>query len=179
MKKKLLSDFTLEYIVYLKVGSHNGETLEDIIKRKCKEVEHCGESLWAFSSGISQTVKSLCEQWQDNHGNVYAVFIDGGEDKGGDGNIMHYYEKNSQIVSIPENIYVTASNKTDSALVIEEYFQIDGENIIFTNEYDNKNKNHYIRGFGFLNKIGTEKKNAKKVAYIVKLKPPFIVKVIS
>ena len=180
MEKKRLTDIATEHFVYLKVGEHNHEPLNAIIDRKVKETEACGFSLWAFtpqrkSSERLHAIISECSASQNSEGYVYALFFDGGADTKSDGVQMHYYENNGEKLPIPEEIYVTASKKTgDYALLVDQYFEVDGDNTIYGGEYDK------VPAFGFeiLHKTGAEKTRAKKVAYIARLKAPFIVKVL-
>ena len=180
MEKKVLNNIDTEHFVYLKVGDHNHEPLKAIIDRKVKEAEACGFSLWAFTPQRKSLERRLaiineCSASQNSEGYVYALFFDGGDDPKSDGTQMHHYESNGEILPIPEEIYVTASGKNgDYALVVDQYFEVDGDNTIYGGEYDK------IPSFGFeiLHKTGTEKTRAKKVAYIARLKAPFIVKVL-
>lgn len=180
MIQKELSEFSLDHVVYLKVGPHNHEPIDEIIKRKCAEVDTCGESLWAFSSNIANTVRNLCEEYMDDNKHVYAVFSMGGNDTLLDGKVMNYYGNGCEVIKIPDCMRVTASKSGDYALLVEEYFEVVGNQDFFTSQYD-RNPKYYIRGFGFLSKISNEEKRdtCKKIGYVARLKAPFIVDVME
>ena len=204
MQEKILSDFDLNHIVYLAVGEHVDEnpdtkqklSLEQIIEKKCREVEECGMSLWAFRpQGTSDRRKSIpkeCTEYQDSNGNIFAVFtIDVKNNINKNRNappkskkhIMHFYDVDGEMIKIPNSPFmeVTATRSTgDFALFVEEYYKIKEEdNISYCEQYDKG------LGFGyeFLNKkesnTDNKKKKPKRVMYIAKLKAPFIVKVIE
>ncbi len=178
---KHLKDFNLDHFVYMCVGPHVGEPLPHIFERKCKEIEDCGMSLWAFSSGIYKNVKKCIDQREDQNSDVYAVFIKGGKDTSTDKKkTMHYYtDENGKKVLIPNGINVTATASKAKALVVEEYYFINDGEVIDTSEYDNDDPEKFIRGFGFLNKKSNEndKKTEHEVICVAKLKSPFIVQV--
>ncbi len=178
MEKKQLNDIDTEHFVYLKVGEHTLEPLKAIMDRKVKETESCGFSLWAFRPQRKRTERVLaiineCSASQNAEGYMYALFFDGGSPTKNSVPMFHY-ESNGETLPIPEKIYVTASGANDYALLVDQYFEVEGDNTIYCGEYDK------IPSFGFeiLHKTGTEKTRAKKVAYIARLKAPFIVKVL-
>lgn len=186
LEEKKLSDFKLDHIVYMSVGSHLNETLEEIVERKNNEIRDYEKSLWAFSSGISETVFRLCNEQYQKGEDIYCVMINSGrETKTKDGKYAKYYEgSNKEIIEIPSKMKVSFAKKGDYALLVDQYYRIVGDNILYTKEYDYKEQYKYVRGFGFLNKmkidinsINKRKCLPKKVAYIAKLKEPFLVKI--
>lgn len=187
LEEKQLSDFDLNHIVYISVGPHLNETLNEIIERKGKEVRDCKESLWAFSSGISETVFELCNKYREKDDYLYCIMIDTGKDtKTKTGKKAKYYERlDGEYIKIPKGMEVTFAKNGDYALLVDQYYKIIGDNVLYLKEYDYNQQYKYIRGFGFLNKVERDIdsiKNKKKclpkeVSYIAKLKKPFLVKI--
>lgn len=202
MEEKSLSDFDLNHIVYLAVGEHvdidpdtkERLTLDQIVQKKSKEIDHCGMSLWAFRpQGTSERRESIpaeCREHQDQNGNIFAVLTMNTKNNKNNNKRpkseacpMHFYEADGEIFPIPDKplMEVTATRAHgDFALFVEEYFKItDEDNILHCERYDKG----LGFGFEFLNKLESPQENAKKnprkVAYIAKLKSPFIVKVMK
>lgn len=189
MEEKKLSDFNLEHIIYMSVGYHF-EELDEIIKRKNDEIEqkHFTESLWAFNSGIAETVFKLCNAQFGENDSIYCLMTESGKEiKTKYEKKARYYENiDGKIIEIPAGMNVTFARNGAYALMVEKYYKIVEDDIFYTNEYDYENKNKYIRGFGLLNKkdresiksnYNTKKSLSKKISYIAKLKKPFLVKI--
>ncbi|MEG2482113.1 MAG: hypothetical protein RSA80_01565 [Lachnospiraceae bacterium] len=189
LKEKKLSDFNLNHIIYISVGSHFKETLNEIIDRKNGEIRDFKKSLWAFNSGISKTVFELCNKQYGEDEYAYCVMINTGKEiKTENGKEAKYYEGlNGEIIEIPEGMKVTFAQNGAYALMVEEYYKIIGDNVLCTKEYDYENYDKYIRGFGLLNKKDSDIKLQKgikaclpkEVSYIAKLKKPFLVRIFS
>ena len=154
-----------------------------------------------FSDYITEraSIPNECKQYQDDNENIYAVFTVNVK-KGADINIgnenekpksksvkMCFYESDGKIEPIPLSddpdslMHVTATRSTgDCALVVEEYYKItEDDNILYCEQYDKS----LDFGYTFLNKSDSPAADAKKkpktVAYVAKLKAPFIVKVMK
>lgn len=182
---KSLSDFDLNHIVYISVGPHLNETLNEIIERKCKEVRDFKESLWAFSSGISERVFNLCNKYCEKDEYLYCIMVDTGmPTKTTIGKKAKYFKLDGEYIDIPEGMEVTYAKPGDYALLVDQYYKIIEDNEIYLKEYDYNDPKKYIRGFGFLNKVeididsikNKKKRLPKKISYIAKLKKPFLVK---
>lgn len=186
LEEKKLLDFDLNHIIYMCVGPHLNEPLDQIIERKNDEIKNFKKSLWAFNSGVAETVYKLCNQQFGEDETIYCVMIATGKETTKKGKEARYYDDlNGEIVEIPKGMNVTFAQKgTAYALLVDKYYKIIGDNIIYTNEYDNELNYKYVRGFGFLNKVdgdtmlkkAKKTSSAKKVSYIAKLKKPFLVK---
>lgn len=188
IEEKKLTEFDLNHIIYMSVGTHLGEKLDEIIKRKNDEIENFSMSLWAFESGISKTIYELCNKLYEEHEDLYCVMVDTGKDtETKDGKEAKYYKDISgNIVEIPEGMKVTFAKNGSCALMVEKYYKIVGDNCLNTREYDYEDHTKYIRGFGFLNKKDdSELKNDvreplnKRVLYVAKLKKPFLVNIFA
>lgn len=186
LEEKKISDFNLNHIIYISIGPHLDENLDSIIYRKNKEIEYFGKSLWALNSGIANYVYKLCnKQFSDDEG-IYCVMINSGKPTKSEGKKARYYEESDgEMIEIPDKMRVTFAQNGAYALLVDEYYKIIGDNIIYTKEYDYENSKKYVRGFGLLNKKHNDiklKKPSKadlpkEVLYIAKLKKPFLVKI--
>lgn len=190
---------------HVDIDTDTGETitLEKQIQRKCKACQKWGLSLWTFrpqgTAKKREKIPHECEHYQDENGSIFAVFtvnvVKVANADNGNENInekpkskpvkMHFYESDGKIIPIPDDsdplMNVTATrSKGDCALIVEEYYKIAVEdNILHCEQY------YEIPtfGYGFLNKLDSPavsiRKKPKTVAYVAKLKAPFIVNVIE
>lgn len=186
LEEKKISDFNLNHIIYISIGPHLDENLDSIIYRKNKEIEYFGKSLWAFNSGIANYVYKLCNKQFSDDESIYCVMINSGKPTKSEGKKARYYEESDgEMIEIPDKMRVTFAQNGAYALLVDEYYKIIGDNIIYTKEYDYENSKKYVRGFGLLNKKHNDiklKKPSKadlpkEVLYIAKLKKPFLVKI--
>ncbi|HWS87338.1 MAG TPA: hypothetical protein VN282_10255 [Pyrinomonadaceae bacterium] len=61
-------------VLYMKVGTHAGETLENIIERKTREIEEAGIALWGYGGGTChpQTmVQPFAKEYERRGGTIY------------------------------------------------------------------------------------------------------------
>lgn len=173
-KRKKLSEFSLEKCIYMSMGSHGGETVEQIIRRKQKEVWDCGWSLWAFSSPIASKIAAFCEGTQS----MYVVMAVTGEAPSGKTVRAVNYHPMDEVYNkckIPSQMLVTYSGKKAYALVVDEYYEIEPhDNIFMKSDYERQS---YFNGVEILEmKVGEGKRTkGKEIAMVVKLKAPYVV----
>lgn len=173
MKVKKLSELPLDKCIYMSIGPHCGEKVEQIMERKSLETDsECGYSLWAYSSPKAKQVNPFCEGMKE----IYVVMAETGKDTEGEAKRAQCYYKGEERVEIPSNIKVTYSEKSRSAyaLVVKEYYKIDTEdNVFLKGEYERK---EYFNGFELLEKKqGAISERKCRIAYAAKLQQPFSV----
>ena len=168
-----LSDFNLIKCIYMSAGSHAGETIEQIIERKQKEIEICGWGLWAFSSPIAKNIYEMCK----NEEELFAVMPVTGEDTVGNPVTAKFYYTldSNEKRDISSDMKVTFSGTQGYALVVEKYFFIDDDDNIFPKS--NYERRKYFNGVELLEQANESKKTKtkKKIKIIAKLKKPYIV----
>lgn len=173
VKKRKLSEIPLEKCIYMSMGPHGGETVEQIVERKQDEIRSCGWSLWAFSSPIALKMHTFCEK----AGNVYVVMAITGEAPFGKTiRADNYYQLDNPCkrCGIPSEMLVTYSGRKAYALVVEDYYEIDPcDNMFAKGNYVRKS---YFNGVEILEKeVENSGRTNKRIAMAVKLKPPYIV----
>ena len=75
MEVKKLSEIPLDKCIYMSIGTHANEPINEIMDRKEKEIEDCDFGLWAYSSPIAEKIDSFCE----NEDAIYVVMTDTGK----------------------------------------------------------------------------------------------------
>jgi len=171
MEEKNLSEIPLDKCIYMSIGTHANEPINEIMDRKEKEITDCGFSLWAYSSPIAEKITSFCE----NEDSIFVVMTVTGNPTKGEVVEAKYYKENnkSEKKEIPYKIKVTYSGKSKAqALIVEEYFKInDEDNILIKSDYERKD---YFNGVELLEKKQeNRKRRTYKIAYVAKLKYPF------
>lgn len=173
MEEKKLSEIPLDKCIYMSIGTHANESINEIIDRKEKEVIEHGLSLWAYSSPIAKKIFSFCESEEF----IYVVMTVTGKPTKGEVFKAKYYKENNknEKKEIPHNMKVMYSGKSKAkALVVEKYFKIkDEDNTLIKSDYERK---HYFNGVELLvKKQDNSKRRTYKIAYVAKLKSPFSV----
>ena len=181
---------TADNIFYSVVGKHGGETVEEIISRKQKEVELCGYSLW--SAHIDQ--KSVEQVWalsKDDEVYVLCKINKDAKDPVRQGDSPYYATtqfgpKGEE--DIPKDIKTSfTEGKKYQAYVVEEYEMLDASIEFDFGKYETMLANGNFASFAerfkfskFQNTYG--KKNvtidaecSKTIGLIMKLKYPFVV----
>jgi hypothetical protein len=65
-----------EGFLYMKVGTHAQETLEDIIRRKTREIEDAGYALWGYGGNTchpTSMVQPFARDFQQRFGAIYLL----------------------------------------------------------------------------------------------------------
>ncbi len=173
MEVKKLSEIPLDKCIYMSIGTHANEPINEIMDRKEKEIEDCDFGLWAYSSPIAEKIDSFCE----NEDAIYVVMTDTGKPTKGEVVEAKYYKENnnSEKKEIPYKMKVTYSRKSKArALVVEKYFKInDEDNMLIKSDYERR---EYFNGFELLEKKQeSSKRRTCKIVYVAKLKYPFSV----
>ncbi len=173
---KKLSEFDLNQCIYMSVGSHVGnEDISSIIKRKMKEVEDCGWSLWAYST--DRKLDMFCDEYRAK----YVVMACTGRPVKSNGKKATKYYLNEEEMDIPNEICVTyAENRRFChALMVEEYYLIDkSDNTFIKSEYGVPDGYVGIRDIWPMVK-DMKKRNKREypIVLVAKLKGAFSVKV--
>ena len=180
-------------IFYSIIGNHAGETPEEIVMRKQKEIEACGYSLW--SAQIDK--KSVEQVWGLKPGDEVVVLCKINRRVKDPVNItnMPYYAKqasgpNDDMISIPKDIKTSfTKGKNYQAYVVSKYIILDDEKMFDFSKYNSLLSNGTIKSFTqrfseetrFQNRYGkkTEKTESavceKPIKVIMVLKYPFVV----
>ena len=62
--------------IYMKVGPHGGETLDEILERKARELETAGRIFWSYGGNIlypETQVQPFAQEWTQKQGSVYVL----------------------------------------------------------------------------------------------------------
>lgn len=65
--------------IYMKVGPHGGETLEEILNRKSHELEKAGKIFWSYGGDHGgplhpkTQVQPFAQEWSKKQGSVYVL----------------------------------------------------------------------------------------------------------
>ena len=62
------------HVLYMKVGNHAGEPLDEILKRKTKEIEDEGRAFWGYGGGTchpSNVVQPFARSYVEQGGAIY------------------------------------------------------------------------------------------------------------
>lgn len=175
MEEKKLSEIPLDKCIYMSVGTHANETIDEILLRKEKELMEHGLSLWAYSSPIAKKIPLFCK----NEESIYVVMTVTGEPTKGKVVEAKFYKENnkSEKKEIPYNMKVTYSGKSKAqALIVEKYFKIDNvDNTLIKSDYERKD---YFNGVELLvKKQDNRKRRTCKIACVAKLRYPFSVEI--
>jgi hypothetical protein len=180
-----------ERFVFMKVGNHAGETWEQILERKRRELERAGRTFWGYGGSachpISQ-VQPFARLAVREHGSIFLVMEH--IDSKGDPDLLPATEFSHDGIRwepIPEGVSVTGSRY---ALILDEI--VPGQLDLPLDRYEvgvgpsaGKPAEDYLQGrtdkgcFVRTQKPRTPslppEKLVRKVAYLAKLKEPFAV----
>lgn len=161
-----------EKCIYMSVGTHAGESIDEIVMRKNLEVQTLGWSMWSYSSPIAKKVPAFCESRDD----IFVVMVDTGKPTKGEVKVATQYRQSDcdELFYIPDELKVTYAGNYSCALIVDAYYKIDESDNLFTKgEYEEA---AFYNGFRLLRHTSVlTKKKVCKVAYVAKLKAPFSV----
>ena len=72
-------DWPPNAFIYMKVGPHGGETLEDILRRKKRELQKAGRIFWSYGGDHGgplhpkTQVQPFAEEWTEKQGCIYVL----------------------------------------------------------------------------------------------------------
>ena len=179
-------------IFYSIIGNHAGETPEEIVMRKQKEIEACGYSLWS-----AQIDKKSVEQVWDLHPDAEVIVLCKINRRAQDPVSIKdapYYAKQyigpDDVITIPKDIKTSfTKGKNYQAYVVSRYIILDNEKMFDFSKYNSLLSNGAIKSFTqrfseetrFQNRYGkkVEKTESavceKPIKVIMVLKYPFVV----
>ena len=179
----------MDYLFYSVIGKHAGESIEEIMDRKTKEIQVCGFSLW----GAKIDKKSVEQVWRLNENDEVFVLCKISKNAKDPVNDNEIFSAKKMIgkdgeMTIPDEINITfAEGKNYQAYVVESY-KVLNENMVFDfGPYETLTKNNITKSFGerfrckqFQNTFGKlnssiQEKCEKEINIIMKLKYPFVV----
>ena len=59
--------------IYMKVGPHGGETLDEILSRKARELEKADRIFWSYGGSIlhpETQVQPFAQEWNQEQGSI-------------------------------------------------------------------------------------------------------------
>jgi hypothetical protein len=174
--------------IFMKVGSHAGETFEEILKRKNKEYEKRGMIFWGYGGNTLHPTKHVqpFAQTYEKSGSIYLMMQS--INSNADPDLMpatEYSKDGIEWEPIPNDIFVTGSRY---ALILDEIKP--GDLTVTLNNYQvavgnsmGKMANDYLKGHvdkGCFVRSEVppdveKKESIKKVSYLAKLKYPYSV----
>lgn len=116
-------DSTNKNILVSVVGSHAGETLEQIFERKQKEIEKAGFTFWLYKSHSAKP--EVVQKLARSNKKAFCYFIRASSQLGARPTkeskpATHFSVNGSVWKKIPNNILVTGSSRSASALVLKD-----------------------------------------------------------
>ena len=108
----------LEYLVISVTGPYAGESEEDILERKRREIEACGFTFWHHQSNKAKpdAVQTLGAKAKSKGEPLYFLLIESSSKRGGldtkkSPQAKEYAEENGHFTPIPQGIYVEIGKK--------------------------------------------------------------------
>lgn len=182
-----LSELDLKKFIYMSVGTHAGEPLNKIIKRKENELRlqkedgGLGYCLWAYSSPVMNRILDFFDENEE----IYVLMFDTGEDTTQDKYIAEAFaDKDGHIVKIPYNMEVKCAGQKGQALCISELYKVDSADFCYrdyTIITDSRGKRIMFNGCQLMEKTRKVRKNRndKEPCYIAKLTLPLNVELLN
>lgn len=125
------------YIVLSVIGPHAGEDIDNIIKRKQKEIKETGKSFWLIKSqrAKTETIQDLGKQAQKEGEKLYCIFVEpgvvGGAQPALNNDRAIYFSKNQKDwQEIPNEINITGQINMQSTGLVFDFIEKPEEDII-------------------------------------------------
>jgi ribosomal protein S15P/S13E len=180
-----------KYLIVSIVGTHAGEGIEKIIKRKQEEIKIAGKSFWLIISNEAKVeqIQKMCKEAFNEGITPYCIFISPKQINGAKATkisdlALSYSIDGKTYLKIPKGIKVTGKiQKNTTGMVFEDIVAISDKIINLNNflNYNSKDKKVKLGlGRSTMCVLKTndflENKDNREIIAVAKLKEPYAVK---
>ena len=134
--KKIENFLKRNYVIFSVIGTHAGESRQEIFRRKIEDIDKVGHTFWLFKSNQAKPniVQDFCKRAKRKNGNVFCFFIEPSIPGGARATMINasaesYSADNKKWSILPEELSsVTGEiNRGAYALIFDSLREVGGE----------------------------------------------------